>query len=68
VFQGYELLAYLSYRVPGLGYRCMEIPTVRKYPEGKVPTKISSLKGNLELIRVLFRACLGYYNPGRKQD
>ena len=60
----YELLAYLSYRVPRLGYRCMELPSARRYPvTGKVPTKISSVRGSLNLLKVLFMACLGMYNP-----
>jgi glycosyltransferase involved in cell wall biosynthesis len=63
VFTGYELLAYLSYRVPRLGYRCLELPTIRRYPKGEVPTKISSFRGNLELLRVLFRASVGGYDP-----
>lgn len=63
LFATYELLAYLSYRAPRLGYRCLEIPTIRRYPQGKVPTKISSFKGNLLLLLVLFRACFGKYNP-----
>lgn len=63
VFMTYELLAYLSYRVPKLGYRCVELATIRRYPKGEVPTKISSFKGNLSVLEVLFRACLGHYNP-----
>jgi len=63
VFQTYELLAYLSYRVPKLGYRCVELPTSRRYPKGEVPTKISSFKGNLSVLQVLLKACLGSYNP-----
>lgn len=63
VFDTYELLAYLSYRVPKLGYRCVELPTIRRYPKGEVPTKISSIKGNLSVLEVLFRACGGFYNP-----
>lgn len=63
VFMTYELLAYLSYRVPKLGYRCVELPTIRRYPKGEVPTKISSFKGNLSVLAVLFRACFGHYNP-----
>ena len=66
VFMTYELLAYLSYRVPRLGYRCVELPTVRRYPKGEVPTKISSFKGNLSVLSVLFRACMGLYNPDPK--
>jgi dolichol-phosphate mannosyltransferase len=63
VFATYELLAYLSYRVPRLGYRCIELPTVRRYPLGEVPTKISSIRGNLSVFQVLVRACLGTYDP-----
>ena len=64
VFNGYELLAYLSYRAPRLGYRCIELPTVRRYPaDGAVPTKISAFKGNWSVMRVLVNACLGAYDP-----
>jgi len=64
IFEGYELLAYLSYRVPRLGYRCIELPTARRYPaSGKIPTKISSVKGNLSVLQVLLRVCIGRYNP-----
>ena len=63
VFMTYELLAYLSYRAPKLGYRCVELPTIRRYPKGEVPTKISSFKGNLSVLKVLFKACFGHYSP-----
>lgn len=62
VFEGYELLAYLSYKVPKLGYRCIELPSTRRYPKGEIPTKISSFKGNLSILQVLFNACIGKYN------
>ena len=62
-FVTYELLAYLSYRAPKLGYRCVELPTIRRYPKGEVPTKISSFTGNLSVLKILVRACLGKYNP-----
>lgn len=63
VFTTYELLAYLSYRAPKLGYTCIEIPTVRRYPKGEVPTKISAIKGNWSVLKVLFKASFGRYNP-----
>ena len=63
VFMTYELLAYLSYRAPRLGYRCQELPTSRRYPKGEVPTKISSFRGNLMILIILLRACRGQYNP-----
>ena len=62
VFTAYELLAYLSYRAPKLGYVCRELPTVRRYPVGEVPTKISGIKGNFIVLCTLFRACVGKYN------
>ncbi|MBW7571014.1 glycosyltransferase family 2 protein [Succinivibrio faecicola] len=62
VFSCYELLAYLSYIGPKLGFKCIEMPSKRIYPKGRVPTKISSLKGNMELLKVLFKAALGKYN------
>lgn len=64
VFSSYELLAYLSYRAPRLGYRCVELPTIRRYPRGEaVPTRIVGLRGNLELLGTLFRACRGEFDP-----
>lgn len=62
-FRTYELLAYLSYRAPRLGFRCQELPTARRYPEGEVPTKISGWRGNVSLLFILAKACLGRYNP-----
>lgn len=62
VFDTYELLAYLSYRAPKLGYQCVELPTTRRYPKGEVPTKISSLGGNLSVFQVLIDVCRGKYN------
>jgi len=62
VFVNYELLAYLSYCIPKLGYKCIELPTVRRYPKGSIPTKISSVEGNLRVFITLIRVCLGKYN------
>lgn len=63
IFVTYELLAYLTYRAPKVGYRCMELPTIRRYPKGQVPTKITSFRGNVDLLKVLISACFGCYNP-----
>ena len=64
VFAGYELLAYLSVRATQLGYRACEIPVTRAYPKtGKTPTKISFLKGNWNLIQILFRNLCHAYDP-----
>lgn len=63
IFQEYELLAYLSYIAPKLNFKCIEIPSSRIYPAGKVPTKISILRGNAKVLYSLIKACLGYFNP-----
>jgi len=63
-FSSYELLAYMSYRAPRLGYKCVELPTVRRYPAtGAIPTKVGGLAGNLQLLGTLVRVCVGGLNP-----
>lgn len=62
VFVNYELLAYFSYKVPKLGYVCKELPTIRRYPNGLIPTKITSFKGRLEVFIVLIKACVGFFD------
>jgi len=64
IFQKYELLAYLSYRAPKLGYRCIELPTLRRYPKDeKVSTKISPFRGEFEVLQTLITACRGGFDP-----
>lgn len=64
IFSGYELLAYLSIRWSQLGFSACEVPVTRAYPKGeKTPTKISPIKGNLNLLKILFSAAAGKYNP-----
>lgn len=64
VFSTYELLAYLSVRATQIGMLACEIPVTRAYPKsGKTPTKISAGKGNMELLKILFRNAKGEYNP-----
>lgn len=64
IFNTYELLAYLSIRAGVLGYKICEIPVTRAYPkQGKTPTKISPIKGNIQLFKILVKACKGEYNP-----
>lgn len=63
IFVSYELLAYLSFCAPRLGYKCIEIPTARRYPEGEVPTKISSFRGNLTVFWTLIVACCRGFSP-----
>ena len=64
IFIGYELLAYLSVRASQIGLRVCEIPVRREYPANeKTPTKISFFKGNMELLRILFRLSKKIYDP-----
>lgn len=63
IFNTYELLAYLSVIAPKLKYRVTEVPVTRSYPkQGKTPTKISFLSGNLNLLKILLNLALGRYN------
>ena len=63
VFSGYELLAYLSVRASRLGLKVCEAPVTRAYPKtGKTPTKISPLKGNAQLFKILIKNMLGRYS------
>ena len=64
IFVSYELLAYLSVRASQLGMKVCEIPVSRVYPEhGRMPTKISALGGNFELMKILVNSLRGKYNP-----
>lgn len=63
VFIGYELHYYLALRAPELGFRTIEIPVSRIYPSNEVPTKIKGMRGNLNVIFTLLRACFGKYHP-----
>ena len=64
VFAGYELLAYLSVRATQLGLKACEVPVTRAYPaSGKTPTKISGVKGNGNLMKILLATLAGKYNP-----
>jgi dolichol-phosphate mannosyltransferase len=64
VFMGYELHYYLAIRAARLGFRVIETPVTRRYPSsGKLPTKISPIRGNLQVLRTLGAAVLGRFNP-----
>lgn len=64
IFEGYELLAYLSIRATQIGLKACEVPVDRVYPKsGKTPTKISAVRGNSNLMKILLCAAAGKYNP-----
>ena len=62
IFTSYEYHYYLAIEAVKQGYKCIEIPVTRTYPQGKVPTKISPIKGNLNVIVTLFKSCAGRFN------
>ena len=63
VFMTYELLAYLSVRASQLGMKVCEVPVTRAYPKGeKTPTKISPIKGNWLLMKILINNLWGKYH------
>lgn len=65
VFQTYELHYYLAIESSRrTGFKVTETPVTRTYPKkGKTPTKISPVKGNAHILKVLFSAVAGKYKP-----
>ena len=63
IFNQYEFNMYLTVRANQLGLRTKEIPVKRTYPNGKVSTKISFFKGNLNFLFSMIKASFGFYNP-----
>jgi glycosyltransferase involved in cell wall biosynthesis len=64
IFNAYELHYYLAIRAAQLGLKIKEVAVTRTYPKtGKIPTKISPFKGNLLILKTLFKAILNRYNP-----
>lgn len=63
VFSEYELHYYLAIRAAELGFAVKEVPVTRTYPKGKVPTKLSVVRGNTKILRTLVNACLHKYDP-----
>ena len=63
IFVRYEFNLYLTTRANQLGFKTKEIPVERKYPKGKVPTKISPIKGNSDFFLTVFKVGLKKYHP-----
>lgn len=63
IFKQYEFNMYLTVRANQVKLKTKEIPVARIYPRGKVPTKISFLKGNSDFLMTIVKSALGYYNP-----
>lgn len=68
IFQTYELHYYLAIESSRRKqYQTIETPVTRTYPKkGKTPTKISPVKGNIHVLKVLFSAVAGKYKPTKK--
>lgn len=66
VFQTYELHYHLAIESGLLSrFRTVEVPVSRIYPKtGKTPTKISPVRGNAGVFRILLKAVLGRYRIG----
>jgi len=63
VFKSYELLAHISVKASQLGLRVCEVPVTRAYPKyEKTPTKISPIRGNIELFTILINLIRGKYD------
>ena len=66
-FTGYELHYYLAVEAARAGFTCKEIPVSRVYPpDGKVPTKISGIKGNWNIIKKLLAVAAHPYRRLRR--
>ena len=64
IFTGYELHYYLAIRAGRLGFRVAEVPVTREYPvDGPLPSKIRGWRGNLQILRTLWRSVRGVYDP-----
>jgi hypothetical protein len=67
IFLGYELHYYLAIRAARLGYRVVETPVTRSYPrDGKIPTKITGFRGNLDVLKTLASVVRGEFDPDRR--
>lgn len=63
VFTQYALNYYLCIRANQLGLKTKEIPVTRKYPKGKVVTKINGISKEFDLLFEVIKSALGYYHP-----
>lgn len=65
-FWGYELIYYLPIRSCRLHFKTCEVPVVRAYPKGEVPSKVGGLKGNIYQMSILYHCIWKHYNPESK--
>lgn len=66
VFQRYELLFYLTVRAGQIGMKVGHVPVRRRYPSNMAtPTKITGLRGKLDVLRQAVNVALGKFAPKR---
>lgn len=63
IFISYEMLLYLTVRATQIGLKTKEIPVIREYPKGEIPTKIKGWRGNLHMIITAIKVATNYYHP-----
>ena len=64
IFVGYELHYYLAIRAGRLRFAVRELPVTRAYPSsGAVPSKITGWRGAVTILKTLWRAVRGAYDP-----
>ncbi|PRY68905.1 dolichol-phosphate mannosyltransferase [Glaciihabitans tibetensis] len=70
VFSTYELHYHLAIESSrDARFKTVETPVTREYPKGvKTPTKISPVRGNARILRILFSAALGRYRLRPEKD
>lgn len=63
VFVSYELHYHLAIEAGrSSSFTTIETPVIRRYPKiGKTPTKISPIRGNAKVLKILINAVLGKY-------
>lgn len=69
IFQTYELHYHLAIESARLGrFRLTETPVTRAYPRGKVPTKITGIRGNASVLKILVAAVRGRYRLDAEEE
>ena len=66
IFVSYNLPYYLLVKSARLGFKMTEIPVIRRYPKGEVPSKIKGIRGNLGILGEVFEILTGAYDPKDK--
>lgn len=65
-FVHFNLQYFLSVKAPQLGYRTVEIPVERVYPDdGSVPTKVLGFRRNFQALWEMVQTIAGRYDPPR---